>query len=260
MVLVGWCTVPARDTRPAIRAHHAAVLHLRAQARDAAGRIWGATAGLNDAALVAWLAAIVPVALAARTLAVRLMDTHLSNVVALQSGAPWEPSGLDADELARAVRGGVPLDDVYSRSIVTARWASTQMPFDIAMGQALDRATTTIDTDTLLASRDTTAAYAATDQGAGIDGWERVLGDAPCELCDSLADTVYGSEDLMPIHDHCQCSTAAVIGGDRPASTLNDETLAQRPDVVPVDVTVEQHGELGPVLTAAGDHWQGPPR
>jgi hypothetical protein len=80
----------------------------------------------------------------------------------------------------------------------------------------------------------------------GVKTYRRVTtSDRPCDLCEVAATQIYYTDDLMPIHPKCACD---IVEDD------SDETPGETPD----SIAVHQHGEVGPMLTKAGEHFLGP--
>lgn len=80
----------------------------------------------------------------------------------------------------------------------------------------------------------------------GVKTYRRVTtSDHPCELCEIAATQIYYTDQLMPIHPKCSCD---IVEDD------SDETPAETPDLI----AVHTHGEVGPMLTKAGQHFMGP--
>lgn len=108
---------------------------------------------------------------------------------------------------------------------------------------------------------------------AGITTFRRVIRPelsktGTCGMCIVAADQIYHSGDLMPLHPPwCNCVTMPIIGDQDPGRQMNREDLDQlyadagsnrADDLRKTRYTVNQHGEFGPVLTKAGDHFRGP--
>lgn len=116
-------------------------------------------------------------------------------------------------------------------------------------------------------------------RAAGRKTFRRVpTSDAPCELCELAADQIYYTEDLMPIHPGCSCDVEADedsgadedAGDDSDEDTGEDESESEEPEDKSDDdeddddkrdlddIEVREHGEIGPLLTWASDHFTGP--
>lgn len=82
-----------------------------------------------------------------------------------------------------------------------------------------------------------------------------------CGLCVVAAARVYKTDDLMPLHDGCNCTTLPVTNRDDPGKDLNAKDLERlykaagstgRKDLSAIRVGEYVSGELGPILTRAG--------
>ena len=93
-----------------------------------------------------------------------------------------------------------------------------------------------------------------------------------CGLCIAASDRVYNKASLMPMHGGCNCDVLPIIGaaggtGD-PGNSLNNLDLAavyaeagnssDSWDLKRARFEVNEHGELGPVLTVEGHTFTGP--
>src|ERR1043165_3110992 len=186
--------------------------------------------------------------------------------------APYEP--LVADDDAEYINPG----DVYGRAADGARY--DQVVNGMEESQARQRAVVRIGaaahTDVTLAVR---AQYMkALDQGRTVraDGWRRILRpelsqSGPCGLCVVAADRIYSRGALPPTHDRCVCEVLPIIGDLAPGLLLNDDDLARLYQAAgskgggkreggalkKIRVALTEHGELGPVLTRADQHYRG---
>ena len=186
-----------------------------------------------------------------------------------------------AQALAVTIRGGADPLEVYRRPGITARAKlAAGRPFGEAMAAARARAENAAATDVALAHRE------AARHGMGADprvvGYRRVLTGASCRLCATASTQRYHVDRLMPLHGHCDCRVVPIVGDQDPGQVINHRTLDQLQqagpdywraqgyvdtDGKPVDPTeigtvtetaVHEHGELGPMLTDARDHFTGP--
>jgi hypothetical protein len=64
----------------------------------------------------------------------------------------------------------------------------------------------------------------------------------------------------MPIHDRCACDVEPLFGETDPGQIINPDLLDRINSAQDsgTDFVVEDHGELGPVLAVAGQHFDGP--
>lgn len=168
------------------------------------------------------------------------------------------------------VRNGVDLLRVYTRPAEVFRITYAETADD---AQALDRAVTRAEklatTDVQLASR---SAQHLEMRALGVTHYRRVprpelAKHGSCGLCIVASDRVYTVKDLLPIHGGCNCETMEIVDGHDPGLSLNQEDLEKLyaaagstsgDDLKRVKVTVNEHGELGPVLGRKGDHFRGP--
>jgi hypothetical protein len=169
----------------------------------------------------------------------------------------------------------VPAEQVYGRIPQHVRFASVArgMTPEQAALDGIRRAMTVADTDVMLADRAQTQSFFSSRKPQGVVGYRRILhpelgsGAPPCGLCVVAADRIYTIEELMPIHARCRCTVAAVTRTSDPGLQLNGEDLdrvykaaggntARRLKTVRVEFA--EHGELGPVIVNADQHFRGP--
>ena len=164
---------------------------------------------------------------------------------------------------------GIPTTEEYVRPVKTYRYARLRGLDELeAEEQALRRAELIAETDLNLAMRDT-----ARDLLAGaskVTGWRRIIhpelsAGGACGLCVAASDRIYPRGQLMPLHDRCKCEVAAIVDSNDPGRSLNAEDLAElyrtaggtdKGRLARTRWTVNEHGELGPVLRAEGDHFR----
>lgn len=278
-------------------------MKIRTRASSEVSRLWTEFGGLSDAELSVWLDAVTPVALGAQGAAASTTIGYLNTVVTLKTGHAPDLGDLNVDAIVGNLRGGVTVAEVYSRPFITARTlVSTGTPFRDALSQSGRRAETNINTDTTLAMRD--SAYEFGRRVPSIRGWQRVIaGGKVCGLCVAASTQVYKTEDLLPIHDNCDCGVEPIFDSDGSNYKINNDRLdalraasgekysettrgpngrlnasglksvggyvdaqgnvsyGEVPNdakaVLP-DVTVREHGELGPVLTESSHNFTGP--
>lgn len=194
---------------------------------------------------------VIPLVLDAQRAAVSLTDAYMS-LDAGRFDGDTEPWGIDPERIIGVhARRGDFLEDVYGRNL------------KVAASSFAERMAREVNTDITLAERSTTFMHTAGDPR--ITGYRRVLGIGEhCALCVAAATRTYRSEDLRPIHDHCQCSTEAIYTtepiGDRKALTelyamANGRTDAKSLGAIRVDgvlaARIVNTPSLGPTLVAA---------
>lgn len=244
--------------------YQAAVATTMRRASAIAAALWQQVQTASEQAEDEFVGAVVPSILGAQHHVVTLTDAYMSLFVSLETRKPIEPKGLSVAALIGAtVRGGTPLDVVYRRPFGVARGVLAKgESFADAMSSAQARLVQTASTDVGLSARAARSDWMAGDDQ--ITGWRRVTGGTCCALCVEAASKTYRTSDLMPIHPGCGCVTEPVVLGarhkqlERPEPTVEDSPAladdASDPTVRPSAVVkVVEHGELGPVLYAAGD-------
>jgi hypothetical protein len=216
--------------------------HLQAQARlrqivfTAIATIWHGLGTYDEADVERFVDAAVPIVLAGQTQAVALTEAFILRRLGL------EPIGLDVAELTgAAMRGGVPLEEVYRRPFVNV-WTALgkNVPWEAAVHAGEARATASAEMDVQLSHR---AAYGAMQQAEPrIKGYRRRANGGACTFCQLVNGAFVKSANAMPLHNRCGCGLDPVMQDVMVTST-------------PEGVAVHQHGELGPMLTSPDDHF-----
>jgi hypothetical protein len=167
-----------------------------------------------------------------------------------------------------ALRNGVTSAEVYRRPFVevyTALAQGKQMTDAIEAGAR--RMTSIASTDVQLARRE--AGLQNRQNNERIVGYRRVLtGSENCALCYVASTQRYTKSDLLPIHPGCDCGEMPIYGTKDPGQVLDQYNLDKIHEAVDQrfgvssrdartaidyrDIKVQQHGELGPVLTVRG--------
>jgi len=193
----------------------------------------------RDADIDRFVAAFVPTILAGERTVAQLTGAYLAQVESLARGVPVAPERLTAPT-GDALRG-VAAAVVYRRPAVALYTAlSKGVPFPDAVQQGLTRLVDIAMTDLQLAKTHTVA------NSQRVQRFKRVLsGLENCSLCSLASQHTYYRGDLLPIHNKCDCGVQPLFS-DEP----DDETY-------PAGVTVQQHGEIGPVLTVEGHRFTG---
>lgn len=197
-------------------------------------------------------------------------DAYLTRVFAEMLGGSPTPAG--ALRIVEPLRRGVSRwETIYGRIADTVRFEiSRGKPVDDAVKIGFDRADSLVRTDLGLARRAQWKQSITANPNA--NGYRRVIHPemsktGTCGLCIAAADRWYSRENLLPLHGRCKCSVLPITTSLDPGRTLNDADLAavyasadstKAADLKKVRYAVREHGELGPVLTNAGDHWRGP--
>lgn len=186
----------------------------------------------------------------------------------LRPGDAGRATGAAARASTIALDPAVP----YERLISYYRYQiSDGQPTPAAFQKVLERAAKVVDTDISLAHRAQAARF-MTRRNVRT-GYRRVLrpelgkGGPPCGLCVVAADRVYTYQELLPLHPGCRCGVVAV--GDRadPGFSINAADLKAiyeaaggntRELLRQIRVQITEHGELGPLLINADQHFRDP--
>lgn len=246
----------------------AAASTVTTNAMQTASGAWGAFSGWYSAAAVASQAALLSQSSeAAQQAMVGIFSRYVAELTALLT----DSRRIDVPAVRlQPVRNGADPIRVHSRPAYVFRetFATTGDEFE-AQRRALERAAQLVETDIMLAARQTQ--IDAMDE-LGITTYRRVLrpelsDSGPCGLCVVASDRVYSISDLLPIHGRCKCETVPIVGDVDPGKSINREDLKRlydaagstsRKDLKRVRVQVNEHGELGPVLTVRGQKFTGP--
>lgn len=101
-------------------------------------------------------------------------------------------------------------------------------------------------------------------RGSGVHKYRRVIHPelsktGTCGLCAVAATNVFGTADLLPMHNNCKCTVAPITAGNDPGLQLNRKDLdsiykaannsTDAADLKQIRVQVVNHSELGPILT-----------
>lgn len=253
---------------PLLRAYELRIKQVRAQVVAFVEAAWRALSSWRDGDIDLFVSQVVPVVVGGQQQIAALTTAYLAQQRATALGVPFRPFPVrPADVVGAAVRNGTQPDEVYRR-------AGVQVWRDLADGRTLDeavdhglfRATQAAETDLQLSKTHTSRAALHAD--AAVTGFERVLtGTENCGLCVIASTQRYFKEDLLPLHPSCDCAVRALYGDDALSQVLNRDLLEAAHDAIAerfgaVDrggrtpdyrklLLVQEHGELGPVLTVA---------
>lgn len=259
--------------------YQAAYGRLRAETVARVVAAWQAYGGLDDAAADRFVSVVVPIIEGAQTATGGLVAGYLSVLSRLTIGesdvVPPAPGDL-SDEALR----GVAAEEVYRRPIVMARTAISEgKSFIEAVAAGRDRLEQIADTDVAMAQRQATMQIVSSSDR--MTGYRRVLTGRSCAFCATASTQRYRKSQLAPLHSRCDCGVAPIFGDADPGQVINRKLLSNiktaakeggkgdywssRHFTVEADgsiafpeIKVHQHGELGPVLSAADHHFAGP--
>lgn len=255
--------MPRPSPERTVRGYQAAVQQVRTRVERYALTIWGSLGDYREADIDRMVSLVLPAALAGQRQVAGLTDAYLASLLGRTARAGVDPALVTG----AAVRGGVDPAEVYRRpgsAIYVALSKGDALPVAIAKGQR--RLLSVVGTDLQLAKR------LQQDQSmgqAGVQHYRRVLtGTEHCALCPIAAQQLYNVGTLLPIHPGCDCdvepdtesSVAEVLNSQAPTANAEAELVARGIATEPTLelLAVHQHGEYGPTLAWAGDHFTGP--
>lgn len=242
------------------QAHHTTLLE---KLSAAVAAIWDGLGSWNDVDIARFVEQIDPVLVAAETRMATMVDAYvarLAGTLPLGIEPVTNPRGLDPAELWRR-----PFLDT---------WTALQDGADPA--DSLDIGRTRVQQISSLDVQRTQvqAMTDIVDQSDEITGYRRTLTGKSCRFCVAASTQTYHGKNLMPLHTHCDCGVAPIIGDRDPGLAANRSRLkalkAQGPDYWkqsgfvdgdghPLDPTklpsalarIEHNAEVGPVLNTA---------
>jgi hypothetical protein len=222
----------------------------------------------RDADVQRFLDEVLPAILAGTTQVGALTEGFLSTFVAEVTGDAPSVRGVVTDYAA--LRSGIDPSIVYTRPFVTMRKALADgATLERAIADGLERLDGTVQADFQLAERATALQVIGPDDR--VIGYRRALRpgastSGSCGLCLAAASQRYRKGTLLPIHNRCHCKTVPVFREADPAVALNRRRFdAERARLREAGgdtsrsgltrIRVREHGELGPVLTEADQHF-----
>lgn len=233
-----------------------------------ASGLWaGFTGWYEPAAVAAVSTQAAEVSTAAQNAVSGAMAEYIGQVVAYLRGT----AGITIPRVSvPTIRNGVDLTTVHARTADTYRmtYAVTEDVTE-SIERAFARELELIEADLALAARE---AQDAAMVALEVETYRRVLRPelsqtGPCGLCVAASTQVYRVGDLLPLHGRCKCKTVPIVGALDPAEAMNSIDLkalyAAAGSTTPADLKrvryeVNEHGELGPVLTVKGQRFTGP--
>lgn len=265
------------EQRTTATAYAAAVAAVRRRVLELALRSWDQLGQYREAEIERLTAKLAPLVVAGQIRIAALTDAYLARVEAEEFGERVAPLGVPAKTVTTLAVRGVAFPTVYRR-IGVAVWAALADgdPFTLAVRKGRARLDETVATDLQLAK--THASRYIIERRERVVGFRRNLeGSDSCALCMIASTQRYRKGDLLPIHARCDCSVSPIFGDRDPGRVIDRELLAELhakvrdrvgADAVRRDATsaaayhdllaVHHHGEIGPVLAVAGQHFDGP--
>jgi hypothetical protein len=243
------------------RAFQSELKRTRVATADASREAWLRLGSYNRPDIKTFVDRVHPIVLAGQTRAVALTSAYMAR----QAKTPIVP--VPIQQVVSKVRNGIDPFDVYQRSFIGV-WKDLERGegWDAAVQKGGNRIWSTAGMDVLLAMTAGTLIYGAAvnaqaqSNGAESEliGYRRVADPSCCDFCTQIDGAFCGPNEPMPLHNNCGCTVDPIMGKPREATTLasEDGNLAPGEDIE--DVAIEEHGELGPLITRKGDQFTGP--
>lgn len=172
----------------------------------------------------------------------------------------YTPGGVDIYE-----RQGVTPLEVYQRPAEEYRYQlSRGLKSGDALMKSLQRVKVISDTDLALSRRDENRRIFRTTPGDKVIGYRRIIhpeqsqDGTSCGLCVVASTRLYTTDELMPIHDECNCDVMPVTLDNDPGNELNQDDIQaiydaaegnDAGDLLKTKVSFTEHGELGPIIS-----------
>lgn len=193
-----------------------------------------------------------------------VMAEYIAHVIGALTGVPR----IEVPRLGDLViRNGVDLQLVHDRPAEVYRWTyALTLDEQLAQERAQQRALRLVEDDAMLAAR---GASNEAMRKLDVTRYRRILRPelakgGSCALCVVASTRVYRTSDLLPIHGGCNCETLPIAGPHDVGPPINEADLKRLyaaagstsgPDLKRVRVQINEHGELGPVLTVRGQRF-----
>ena len=230
---------------PETAAYQAELKRTREAVARAVALHWNDLPDYRDAQVQAFVEKITPIVLAGQEQAVALTDAYMSQVLGT------EPLGLDYASLTgAAVRNGVPPEVVYARPFTTVWTSINKIGYAQAVTKGLNRLMSTADMDVAMSARDASVAYA--QRSGRVAGFIRVAEGGCCDFCQRINGARVHSSTPAPLHNHCGCTVKPFEYGSPLASK---SFTSFRSGSVFKDAAIHTHGEMGPMITNAANHF-----
>jgi hypothetical protein len=203
-----------------------------------------------------FLTRVLPIVSGGQKMTARIVDVHISQILSEMTGDTIPTVGLSGTDLENL--RGVPAGEVYRRPFVEV-WSALKNGelFADAIEVGRSRLNEIADDDMSLAYRH--ANRLTLERQPRVTGYRRIVRPelskgGTCPLCHLAAENRYHKSELLPIHTHCRCAVMPIAGKSDPGARLNEADLGQmeKPNETPV---IRHHGELGPILQIAGQHF-----
>lgn len=239
--------MPQPSPEQVILGHRSALALVRTRVLAYARTAWTAQGNYRDADVDRLVSLIVPQVQAGQLQVANLTSSYIASISTLRLGR--QVAAVPVPRAAILGARGVDPVEVYRRPATVVYTALSQgATFKDAVALGALRLGQLVVMDMQMSQvRQSRESY----QRSGVQHFRRVLqGGKNCDLCIVAAEQPYWSGDLMPIHGGCACTTEPSDAGSA-TGTFDIGPMAD-PET---RIEVREHGEYGPVLTYAGQHF-----
>lgn len=260
--------MPTLTPERVILGYNDAVHQVRQAVLKYATTAWSSAGSWRDADVDRLVNLILPKVQAGQLQTARLTSAYVVALAKVVDRKTVRAASVVTDDILLA--RGVDQSVVYRRPAVEMYTAlSNGSTLTQAVTQGLGRLSSIISTDMQLSvTHQERRAY----KGAGYTYTVRTLtGRESCALCIIASTQRYHVSELRPIHPDCDCGSRQISAQYDPGQVLDSKLLSQAYDLLGsgnakdatgtnlIDlIAVRQHGEIGPVLTWADQHFTGP--
>jgi hypothetical protein len=205
-----------------------------------------------DEAIAGWIAALAPIVNGAQQLTGTLTANYLAAFAALvEANTALTADTIPPDAMTTQALRGVDDATLYRRPQIDF-WDSIRNgdPSAIAVAIGALHLEEIVWTNLQLARTHAAQRVLTGHLGTVVIGYRRLINGSACSLCRHRHD-LFSKHELMPIHARCRCGIVPVYSdGPDPGEISLGPPGGDRgtPRVV-------QHGEVGPMLVAEGDHF-----
>jgi len=207
---------------------------------------WQALPDYRDPQVRNFTERVVPIVEAGQRRAVAMTDAYMAKTLGMA------PLGLQATDLVGpGARRGIDPHVVYARPFTTVWTSIATIGFDAAVAKGLSRLMSTGDMDVALSARSASQAFGASSDR--VAGYLRRADPGCCDFCQSIDGAKVASADAAPLHNRCGCTVEPIEVGSSNATGF--QTFS--PGSTFGEMQIEEHGELGAVITDKHDKFTG---
>lgn len=190
---------------------------------------------------------ILPLVKAGQEHAIALTDAYMSHIMG------GSPIGLDSNAIISHIRPGTLPPEVIGRSFETVWSAIESIGYDNALAKGEARLASTVTMDIAMSAREAAKAYGLSSDR--VAGFLRRLYPGCCSFCVDIDGAYVRSDDASPLHNNCRCTLVPVeVGSEESKREFTDLS----PGSIIGNTEIQEHGELGPMITNKRDHFTGP--